>query len=169
MSEKEDELQVLELTQEEKKVLSSLVETTDNKDFLEKAKRIAMIVRAIDGQNVDNTGIAETLIDITDVKERSRYPTYAILSLIVYLENIASFNKNAQACKNWANTLSKALIGYKGLGRVEFTEQKRVQSIPTQQFNLGDNKYNQEAQPMKKAHFWSPAPRQKAEESEFNE
>jgi hypothetical protein len=165
---KEDELQVLELTAEEKKVLSDLVETTDNRDFLEKAKRIAMIVRAIDGQNVDNTGVAETLIDITDVKERSRYPTYAILSLVVYLENIKNFNKNATACGVWANTLSKALIGYKGLGRVEFTEQKRMSTIPTQQFNLGDTKYNQDQQPMKKAHFWSPAPKQK-EESEFNE
>lgn len=153
----------LELTPEEKKALEDLTRL-EPKEFLEFASKISVITRATQGKPVDATSIYDKLIDIKDIKERSRYPTYPILSLIVYLELIYKANRNAKACLNWSQTLSKALISYKGQSRSEFVDMSKAPIPPQQEFYLGSQR--SETQPMKKARFWSRAPKQ--EPSEFD-
>lgn len=161
--------QSLELTEEEKKQFQEIMNAPDKKEFIENATRLMILMRAANGENLESNGIAENLIDNTNIQERSRYPTFAIVSQIVYLKNIYAFNKNAKSCDVWADGLSHALIGYKGLGRIEFTDQKKRMQQPSQQFNLGSGEARMEQPSQKKAHFWSKSPKQGTEASEFNE
>lgn len=152
-----------QLTKEEKKRLSEILDVDSYKEkekFYERIKRISALSRALEGKNIEFDSIIEQLIDIKDIKERSRYPTYNILSLVVYLNNIADLNPQASSCRKWAETLSKALISYKGEGRKEAIEFKRGYQTPSQEFNLGFPGQPKEARPVKKAHFWSRAPKQ---------
>lgn len=149
----------IELTAEEKKVLGKLTTNLSPEQFLEFANKISIITRATQGKTVEQTSIYDKLIDIKDIKERSRYPTYPILSLIVYLENIAKANPNAKACSVWSNHLSKALISYKGQSRSEFVDMSKAPQPPQQEFYLGSQRYIEPRQ-QKKAHFWSRPPKQ---------
>lgn len=153
------------LTKEELEYLQSINMNMDLNKFLDYANKLSIITRATAGKPVEQTSIYDKLIDIKDVKERSRYPTYPILSLIVYLENIYAFNIEAKACKTWADTLSKALISYKGQSRSEFVDMSKAPQPAQQEFYLGASRA-EEPQPMKKAHFWSRPPKQ--EQSEFD-
>ena len=153
------------LTGEELKILRESLNTDE--DFIAFAKNISMLFRGMEGQDVESNSIIQQLIDIKDIRERSRYPTYSIVSLIVYLNIISKENVNAKVCKLWADTLSHALISYKGEGRKEAIEMRRSTQSANQEFYLGPTKYSDQTQPIKKAHFWSKAPKQGG--SEFKE
>jgi len=158
----------VQLEDKEKKELRSILETLPKEELLElattTAEVISKIARGFEGKSIDPQDIITRFTNIKNILERSRFPTYPLLAKQVYLRLIAKYNKNAQACKDWADLEAEALISYKGLSREEYVDSiKAASNVGTeQQFYLGDRKA---PQPQAKRSFWQRKP--KAEESEF--
>lgn len=149
------------LSEEEIKQVSELMTSSDMKEV---AQSISILIQALEGKDVSGEDKISKLTNPNEIMERSRYPTYTLLNLIVYLKNVFKMNPNAESCDAWANKLSQALISYKGQGREEYVEMtKAISPMPEQVFSL--NPRQQEQSTIKKAHFWSKSPKnQDAEE-----
>lgn len=136
----------------------------EDRDFEEALEQLAKIFRILEGKPLDSDSVITRLTDPKEILERSRYPTYSILSLAVYLRLIYKFNDNAKSCLEWSNTLSKAMISYKGKSREEWVEQLKVQNASEQQFIIGDQRATDK--PMKRSRFWN-RPKKQAEPQEI--
>jgi len=156
----------LELTPEERELI--LKETLTDEDI----DRLSRLTLAVQGKPTSRSSVQDYLIDTTNLSERSRFPTYAILSQATYLDNISMIDPvGAKSCKTWSDNLKASLIGYKGLGRIEALDTKKSQAVgTTQEFNIGSQSSQIPESPMKKAHFWSrPKTQAPEQKGEFNE
>jgi len=159
------ETTVVELTQEEQVTIKKAF---DKLDLKEQATIVMTWFRALEGKSIDESSVVTKLVDIKNILERSRFPTYPLLAKQVYLRLIAFYNPQAQACKQWADFEAEALIAYKGLNWEAWVEQAKAERIPTQEFIFGQPapQAPTQAGPIKKAHFWS-RPSKPQEQSEF--
>lgn len=158
----------VELDQKEKKELLAFFEKLDIGMLKTTATAISMMVRAFEGKPIEEDTVVSKLVDIKDIMQRSRFPTYPLIAKQVYLRLIALYNPNAYACKDWADLEAKALIAYKGQNWdawIEMTKAEKGAVMPGQQFYFGE-KQVAPTEPARKGHFWSRSPKPK-EESEF--
>ncbi len=124
-----------EITVEEKD------ETTGEwEDISKELENIAKLKRAFEGKPPDPQDIITRLTNVKNILERSRFPTYPLLSKQIYLRLIGKYIPEASACLEWAEREAEALISYKGLSREEFTEQMKhiAGAREDQQFFIGD-------------------------------
>lgn len=119
------------------------------------AENLSLLIRALEGQDVGDQDKISRLTNPKNILERSRYPTYTQLHLVVYLKMIFQKNKHAIACGTWADTLSEALISYKGQGRIEYVDMVKAANpvVPEQVFSL--NRPGQAPEETQKRHFWN--------------
>jgi len=154
----QDQEKPLELSEEEAKQIGALLEGAE---FREKANKLSIIFRALDGQDVSGDDKIAQLTNPRNILERSRYPTYVQLSLAVYLKLIYNMTR-IRAYDLWADKLSEALISYKGQGRGEYVEMVKAPQAPQQVFGLGSSTV--QGQPVQaKAHWWSRTPKSKTD------
>jgi len=165
-----------EITEEEMRFIELLrfLDPEERAALLEIAKlqaeMYAFWVRASRGEPIEAQDVITRLINVRDILERSRFPTYPLLAKQVYLRLIAKYNPNAYPCRDWADLEAKALIAYKGLNWDAYVEMAKATKEPSerQQFFFGIAPPMQQ-QPRKevkrsKWRFWR---RGKEEESEF--
>jgi len=129
------------------------------------ATLIMKLERARRGQTPEPQDAISNLVNVKNYMERSRYPTYTILQLVVYFETgYKIYGESARSLHTAAKTLSEALIEYKGLGRGEWVEAVMRAAFPEQtSFYFGKQEQKQE-----RRRFWQRKP--KADEpSEFQE
>lgn len=89
----------------------------------EELSKIAQLIRAFEGVDPEAETAIKQLIDMKNILERSRFPTYPILARQVYLRLIAKiYPEVAESCKDWADFEAHGLIQYQGKGREEFVE-----------------------------------------------
>jgi len=136
----------------------------DEKDFKDRLNKLSLLVRAFNGESIDPDTVVQYFTDIKQITERSRFPTYPLVGLQVYLRTIAELNPQAKACKVWADHHAHTMISYKGDSRKELVDMKKASSMsPQQVFSLGQGQ--QETREPKKSLF----SRRRKEESEFQE
>jgi len=152
-----------ELEEKEREELLELFGKLDTSLLKSTAEALSMFARAFEGKPVEPENIIKTLIDHKNLMERSRFPTYPLLSKQVYLRLIAIIHPEAKACEAWANLEAHALIQYKGQGREEYVDVQKAatQQGPEQQFYLGPRQQEQKS----KRRWLSRKP--KTEDSEF--
>lgn len=138
----------------------------EKEQFLADMERITQLVRASKGLPPEAQDAISNLINVKSDLERSRFPTYNILQLIVYLKLIAyHYGKPAELCGVWAKFLMEGLIEYKGQGRDEWVEAvKRTEAPDQTSFTFGAMHRQQAPKP--KRHWWQRKPK---EETEFVE
>lgn len=155
----------IELTVEERENFKKIAETFNMEEIKKMLEILSMEIRAFEGKPIEPDDVITRLINIKNKMERSRFPTYPLLAKQVYLRLIAKYNKNATACKDWADMEAEALIAYKGLNWDAYVEMAKATSMPAeqQQFYLGPT---QQAPKVEKRHFWQ-RDKSKKEESEF--
>jgi hypothetical protein len=124
---------------------------------------ISVLIRSLSGQPIEPNDIISRMTNLKNIRERSRYPTYPILTEVDYLYMIYDQNKNAKACENWANKISESLISYKGGSRAEYVDSvKASANVPQQEFYMGE-KGKPVEQEQKRRHFWSREPKKQEE------
>jgi len=131
--------------------------------FLEDMEKIMQLVRASKGLTPEPKDAISNLVNVKNPMERSGFPTYTILSQIVYLKlGYHLYGEDAEILNKWADTLCEALIAYKRQGRKEWVEAVRSSNIPEQtSFFFGQG----QREPPKRR-FFRP---KKKEQSEFRE
>ena len=97
-------------TEEVKKNIMAL----DEKDFIKFLTRLAQTLNAVDKKPPGWKSFINRMVNLEDVKERSRYPTYPILAKNVYLEMLGDLIPEARAATMLKNKESSALIAYQG-------------------------------------------------------
>ena len=119
------------------------------------AEKISLLMKAVDGQAIEPDDIIRQLINLKDIRERSRFPTYPILARNVYLRLIYDkYPEYADSCLRWANHEAHCLIAHKGEGRKEAVEMSRSAQIAgADQQTIMYN--SQLPQQQKKSRFWN--------------
>jgi hypothetical protein len=155
------------LTLEEEKQLQNLFANLDTKDLKKVAESISMLIKAFNGQTIEEDSVVTKLTDIKNIVERSRFPTYPLVAKQIYLRLISLFYPEiCGSFEDWADNEAHTLISYKGLEREEWVEQTKAGSTAPQEFYIGQQKQGQpEANVQQKAHWWN---RPKKEESELS-
>ena len=148
------EQEQIQLSKEEREELQKTIETGDIREF---GKVISILVRAFDGLDVSGDDKITMLTNPRNILERSRYPTYTQLSLVVYLELLYT-QSNCIAYHEWATKLSEALISYKGQGRGEYVEMNKAQ-VFSQMFPITQPQISQPQSPQQKTHWYSRTPK----------
>ena len=98
-----------------------------NKDEIKEiAGTISLLMKAIDGSPIEPDDIIRELINLKDIRERSRFPTYPILAKNVYLRLISKYHPEAKACLDYADHEAHTLISYKGESRKEAVEMRKA-------------------------------------------
>lgn len=161
----------LKLQEDEKKALLGFFEKQDLEMLKTTAQAISMFVNALEGRPIEAEDIITRLINVKNKMERSRFPTYPLLAKQVYLRLIAHYNPQGEACKEWADYESEALIAYKGLNWDAYVEMAKAATGPQEQQQfyfggamkepLGERGMNQP-----KKRFWQKN-KQATESSEF--
>jgi len=159
----EKETKEKEMTETE---LAELIEIMSKQDK-SSLEFLSMIVRAFDGRAIDSDDVITRLINVKNLMERSRYPTYPQVGLQVYLRLVAHYAPEAEPCKEWADTLSHALIAYKGENWKAYVEMAKGQQLAAQQeFYLGPRAQDPQAQAQATKRRW-PWSREPKPEQEF--
>ena len=156
--------QTLELEAKEKAELTALFSQLDVKLMKSTFQAISMMVRAFNGQSVDDDDVITRLTNVKNLLERSRFPTYPLIAKQVYLRLIQQYHPEAASCQQWADYEAEALISYKGLSREEYTEQMKAASAGEQQ-QVFMGQLGQPRQPEAKRRFWQRG--ESKEKSEF--
>lgn len=132
-------------------------------DIKELATKLSLFFNAIDGKPIEPDDIIRQLINLKDLQERSRFPSYPLLARNVYLRLIHKiYGDVAVSCKEWADFEAKGLIAYKGEGRKEAVEMTKAPQP------LADNQtisymQPQPAQQEKRGRFFNRGNKQKSE------
>jgi len=157
-----------ELEEKEREELLNLFGKLDTSLLKSTAEALSMFARAFEGQPIEPENVIKTLIDHNELMERSRFPTYPLLSKQVYLRLIAIIHPEAVVCESWADLEAKALIEYKGLGRDEYVDiHKAAQPQGTEQLlYFGSQRQQQQQQPKKSR--WQFLRGKQHRESEFS-
>jgi hypothetical protein len=110
------------------------------------------------------------MTDLKVINERSRFPTYPLVRLQVYLRLLGYMIPEAEACLDWADEEAHTMISYKGGSREEFKDIKKAMPPPMGQEIIVGSPQQQiqpQGQPQPKRSFWSRRPA--TPESEFAE
>jgi len=145
----------VKLTDAEKAEIQGLL-GGDEQEFNEYMKRLSMTTRAIQGKPVDVGTVVTRLVDVTNILERSRFPTYTTIRLQVYLRLIHEiYGDVADSCLLIADLLAQGLISYKGGSREEWMKQMQHAQGPQEAQNiyLGQSGEPQRVQQPKRR-FW---------------
>jgi hypothetical protein len=86
----------------------------DEEEFIKFLTRLSQTLNAMDKKPPGWKSFINRMVNLEDVKERSRYPTYPILSKNVYLEMLGDLIPEARAATMLKNKESSALIAYQG-------------------------------------------------------
>lgn len=150
----------------EKKEVLEWFEQMDMDVLTNVAEAIRMLVCAFEGKPIESDDVITRLINVKNIIERSRFPTYPLLAKQIYLRLIALYNPQAYPCKDWADLEAQALVSYKGLNWDAYVEMAKASQVPEgrQEFYFGTTPPKTE-QPQLKRHFWQRKPKQ--EQSEF--
>lgn len=156
----------VELTEEELKE----IQTDKAQTVEEKVKQVALMFyyfeNSFRGRKPGEREPIDKLVNLDNIVERSRFPTYPILREQVYCRLVAFLNPNYKSYEKYADLMAQALIEYKGEGRTEWIEGlKRQAPTEAQQFYIG-GMAKSETQAPPKRRFWQRKPK---EESEFQE
>ena len=135
----------------------------DKNEIKEIAGTISLLMKAIDGSPIEPDDIIRELINLKDIRERSRFPTYPILAKNVYLRLIAKYHPEAEACLEYAHQEAHSLISYKGESRKEAVEMRKAPQPTGQDQTIMYHSPMQPAQP--KRRFWQ---RKQKIETEFS-
>lgn len=133
----------------------------------EDLKQLRKLMRALDGQSIEEGDLITKLTNPKNIIERSRFPTYPILSKNVYLRLVARLSpEEFHSFSKWANLEAEALISYKGEGRKEYVEMSKAPqpNDPNTQTVIGAYTGAQPQQPKKR--FWQRSPKESRGEFE---
>jgi hypothetical protein len=151
----------------EKKELLEWFEKLDLNMLKNVAEAIRMMVCAFEGRPIDASDVITRLINVKNIVERSRFPTYPLLAKQVYLRLIALYNPQGYPCKDWADLEAEALVAYKGLNWDAYVEMAKASQVPgeQQQFYFGTTQPQKAEVPQPKRRFWQKG--KPKEQSEF--
>jgi hypothetical protein len=155
-----------ELTQEDLKNISAVINTTSEEELKRFAKSMSLLIRTFSGEQIDPDSVMEFFTDIKRLTERSNFPTYGLIARQVYLRLVARIYPEAIACLEWADEEAHAMISYQGLSRNQLVEMKRAANQTGQLFQIG-TKQTEEPKQEAKSHFWTRSRNEKR--SEFEE
>ena len=146
---------------ETKKETPFSIETLTDHDL----NMIRKLMRALDGQSIEDGDVITKLTNPADITERTRFVTFPVLQKNVYLRIVASKHPELKAFRDWADREAHALISYKGKGREEYVEMSKAPQLPEAGTVIGS--YSGQVQQQQKRRFWQRGP--KPEPSEFKE
>ena len=124
---------------------------------------IRKLMRALDGQSIEDGDIITKLTNPKDITERTRFVTFPILQKNVYLRIVASKHPELYAFREWADSEAHALISYKGKGREEYVDMMKSPQLPEAGTVIGS--YSGQLPQPQKRRFWQRNP--KPEQTEF--
>jgi hypothetical protein len=135
------------LTEKEQEELAKILTELSDEEYLKMLERLTMLLRSLEGKAPDPSDAITKLINMKNRMERSRFPTYPILQMQVYLRLLGKYNPQAKACILWANMLCSALIAYKGLNWDAYVEMVKATVTPAEEqtFYMGSAKPEAEA------------------------
>lgn len=147
----------------------SAIENMDVEEAKKFATVLSIILKAFHGQDPDPDTIIQYMTDLKVINERSRFPTYPLVRLQVYLRLLGYMIPEAEGCLDWADEEAHTMISYKGGSREEFKDIKKAAPPPQgQDIYFGAPNSQGQIQPQQqKRSFWSRKPT--TPESEFHE
>lgn len=94
---------------------------------------LSMLDRALEGQPIEPEDIFSGMLNIKDIRERTRYPSILDLKRHTYLRLLAAKCPEANACVKWADEEAHSFISYpKGEGRKEGVEIMKAKGMIAQ-------------------------------------
>lgn len=146
------------------KLEKSLTQDQIRDQFIFEMEKIMWMVRAGKGLPPEPKDAISNLINVKNQMERSRFPTYTILTQVVYLKlGYLLYGEEAKILNQWSEELCHALIAYKGQGRKEWVEAHRSTNVGEQTtFSFGS-----QTQPQQPKRRWYQ--RKSKEETEFKD
>jgi len=153
-------LSELVLTQTEQEQLSKILEEVKPEELKPILEALTMTMRALKGQPIEQTDFISGLMNLKDIRERTRLNTQIILRKHVYLQLGAMYCPELKAALDWANEEKHDLISYKGEGRTEAIDYKKAEKaaeagmIQPGVF-AGTILEREKVQPPQKRHWWS--------------
>lgn len=132
----------MEMTQ---KLEKPLTQEQIRDQFIFEMEKIMWMVRAGKGLPPEPKDAISNLINVKNQMERSRFPTYTILTQVVYLKlGYLLYGEEAKILNQWSEELCHALIAYKGQGRKEWVEAVKRSEAPDQTtFSFGSREPQQ--------------------------
>lgn len=124
------------LTKEEKSldtkeidIFGLLVDADEQEKIKLWLQNLSMLDRALDGKPIEPTDIISGLINLKDIRERSRFPTILDVKAQTYKRLLAEKIPECKAFEEWANQEAHALISLKGESRKEGVEMAKAQGM----------------------------------------
>lgn len=94
---------------------------------------MSMMSRALEGQPIEPEDIFSGMLNIKDIRERTRYPSILDLKRHTYLRLLSGKCPEARACVIWADEEAHSFISYpKGEGRKEGVEIMKAKGMIAQ-------------------------------------
>jgi hypothetical protein len=157
----------LEIPDKEKDQLLEMFGKMDKQLLKATFEALTMFVRASEGRSVEQDDVISRLINVKNIVERSRFPTFPLIRFQVYLRLIAHYTPEAEPCERWANEEASALIAYKGENWKAYVEMVKGQALAAgaqQEFYFGKDKTSPEGSQPRRSWLWN---RKSKEETEF--
>lgn len=127
---------------------------------------ISMMHRAFNGRDIDEKDHISKLIDVSEILERSRFPSMAIINFQVYCRLVSKYHPELESFKDWADIQAHALISYQGQNREEYVKMYAAQQgagAAQTAINLMSPQQRALNEQAKKKHWWSRKPKQDGE------
>jgi hypothetical protein len=115
-----------QITEEEQKQIADLLKDIKLEELKPLLEALTMTMRAIKGQPIEQTDFISGLMNLKDIRERTRFNTQIILRRQVYLRLLTQYS-GCQHFTDWADEEAHDLISYKGQGRQEAIDYKKAE------------------------------------------
>ena len=121
------------ISTDELKSLRWFLEPKNTEELKRILQALSMLDRALEGQPIEPEDIFSGMLNIKDIRERTRYPSILDLKRHAYLRLLAAKCPEASACKKWAEEEAHSFISYpKGEGRKEGVEIMKAKGMIAQ-------------------------------------
>lgn len=121
------------ISADELKSLRWFLNPKNTEELKRMLQALSMLDRALEGQPIEPEDIFSGMLNIKDIRERTRYPSILDLKRHTYLRLLAAKCPEASACVKWADEEAHSFISYpKGEGRKEGVEIMKAKGMIAQ-------------------------------------
>jgi len=121
------------ISKDELETLRWFLDPKNSEELKRLLQALSMVDRALEGQPIEPEDIFSGMLNIKDIRERTRYPSILDLKRHAYLRLLADKCPEASACKKWADEEAHSFISYpKGEGRKEGVEIMKAKGMIAQ-------------------------------------
>jgi len=115
-------------------VLRDCLKPKKTKELKNMLQVLSMLSRALEGQPIEPEDVFSGMLNIKDIRERTRFPSILDLKRHVFLRLLSwKFPYEARSCKEWADQEAHNFISYpKGEGRKEGVEIMKAKGMIAQ-------------------------------------